>query len=91
VREDSEACGATVEHRIDLDVPSGVDYDLYVYKRCGTLYSSSAGGTGSDESVTVSASDGFGRDDSFDYFIEVRYFSGETCSPWTLEVFGHNC
>ena len=22
---------------------------------------------------------------------EVRYFSGRSCDPWTLRVFGHDC
>jgi hypothetical protein len=90
VREDSN-CSARIEHRIQLEVPAGVDYDLFVYRSCGGTPLSSRGISGADESITVSSSDSFAGDDDFDYFIEVRYFSGRSCMPWTLRVSGHDC
>lgn len=90
VVEDSY-CSATLEHRIDLDVPDGVDYDLFVYKSCGGTPVSSRGITGADESVTISASDSIGSDEDFNYYIEVRYYSGRACAPWTLRLFGRDC
>jgi len=32
-----------------------------------------------------------GSDDSFDYYVEVRHFSGESCANWTLTFYGHDC
>jgi len=91
VVESSTTCSATIEHQIRLIVPPGVDYDLHVYRPCGTLVGSSTLGAGQTESVTVSQNDGAGGDNSFDYWIEVRYFAGSSCSNWTLQLFGHNC
>lgn len=90
VREDS-SCSTSIEHRIRLTVPAGVDYDLYVYRPCGTLVTFSDAGTGIPEQVTISSTDDGGTDDSFTYFIEVRYFSGASCSQWTLSLDGHDC
>jgi len=89
-REDSD-CSAYLEHQIRLTVPAGVDYDLYVYRGCGTLVGSSTLGTGLAETVTVSQTDSGPSDDSFDYWVEVRWHSGASCSNWTLQLFGHNC
>ena len=88
--ESSTICSATIEHQIRVIVPPGVDYDLYVYRPCGTLVGSSTLGAGQTETVTVSQADGAG-DSSFDYWVEVRYFNGSSCSNWTLQLFGHNC
>jgi hypothetical protein len=90
VVEDS-ACSASIEHRIDLVVPDGVDYDLYVYKSCGGTPVVSRGITGADESVTISTADSFASDDDFNYYIEVRYYSGRSCVPWSLRLFGRDC
>lgn len=90
VREDSD-CPATIEHQIRLTPPSGTDYDLYVYRPCGTLVGSSTAGGSTTDTVTVSRSDNTGSDDSFDYWVEVRWFSGLSCSTWTLQFYGHDC
>ena len=85
-------CPATIEHQIRLLVPAGVDYDLYVYRpSCGTLVASSTNGAGQTDVVTIQQADDFQKDDSFDYWVEVRYFGGSSCSPWTLQFFGHSC
>jgi hypothetical protein len=83
-------CFATIEHQVRLLVPSTVDYDLYVWRPCGTLIGSSTLGTGATETVTIQQSDTPG-DDSFDYWVEVRYFGGSSCGAWTLQFFGHSC
>jgi hypothetical protein len=76
---------------ITLTVPSGVDYDLYVFDGCGgTQLGSSAAGTGLPESITITRPD-TAASDSMDLWIEVRYFSGASCSNWTLNVAGRNC
>ncbi|RLB47769.1 MAG: hypothetical protein DRJ42_24710 [Deltaproteobacteria bacterium] len=90
VREDS-TCSTDIEHRIRLSVPAGVDYDLYVYRSCGTLLASSVGGTGVDEEIIIRESESSGSDDDFDYFVEVRHYSGSTCSNYTIRFDGHNC
>ena len=91
VREDS-LCTASVEHQVRLEVPAGVDYDLYLHKgSCGSRPSSSVGGAGADETLTVSEGDSFGSDDDFGYYVEVRYVSGASCAPWTLRFYGHDC
>lgn len=90
VREGSD-CPATIEHQIRLIPPAGTDYDLYVYRPCGTVVGSSTLGTGSTDVVTISQSDGTGGDDSFDYWVEVRWFSGLSCGAWSLQFYGHNC
>lgn len=87
---ENSSCTASIAHRIDLIVPAGVDYDLYVYRPCGTLVGFSANGVGLTESVTVSQSDS-PVEDSFDYWVEVRFFTGESCTNWTITFFGHPC
>ena len=91
VREDS-LCGGNIEHRVRLLVPTGVDYDLYVYRDCGGApVISSANGTGTDEGIIIGEADFFALDDDFDYWVEVRFYSGSTCTPWTLTFDGHDC
>jgi hypothetical protein len=87
-RECSE-CQADLEMKFTLDVPDGVNYDLYIFKSSGTLVASSITGVGVDESVTVKVPDNAGPDDQTDYIIEVRYYSGSSCIQWTLNAFGH--
>jgi hypothetical protein len=91
VREDS-LCSADIEHRVRLEVPAGVDYDLYLHKvSCGSTPSSSLRGTGADESITIREGESSGSDDDFNYYVEVRYVSGASCVPWTLRFYGHDC
>jgi hypothetical protein len=84
-------CSASIEHRIRLISPAGADFDLYVYRPCGTLVGSSTAVAGTEDSYVISRGDSTGSDDSFDYWIEVRYYSGSTCGNWTLYVDGHTC
>lgn len=84
------ACGfplGTINARMTLSVPQGVDYDLYVYSACGTLLSSSTNGAGTTEQVVISNMSFFG---SYDLWIEVRFSAGSSCSTWTLTVEGTN-
>jgi hypothetical protein len=79
-------------HRVTLQSPGGVDYDLYVYRACGgALIGSSTAGAGALDSVTINVPDNFTVDDSFDYYIEVRHFGGAACADWTLNVYGRDC
>jgi hypothetical protein len=85
-------CPTSIEHRVTLAVPPGVDYDLFIHRACGgPLRGSSTAGPGQTDAVTFSEGDSSGGDDSFDYIIEVRYVSGASCNSWTLQVLGHDC
>jgi hypothetical protein len=85
---ENAGCTAPIQQRVRLGVPAGVDYDLYVYTPCGTLAGSSNSPAGTSESITLCVADTF-SDNSFDYWIEVRWFSGGSCSNWTLEIDAH--
>jgi hypothetical protein len=76
-----------------LDVPPGIDYDLFVYRdTCGGApWASSTAGTGQQESITVSVGDSAASSDNFILYIEVRYYSGVSCQPYTLRVYGRDC
>lgn len=99
VREDS-TCIADIEHRVQLTVPTGANYDLFVYRSCGGSSQSSTNGSGQPEELVLTEGDNgivvegvpvdF-DDDDFDYWIEVRYRSGEACDQWTLTLAGHDC
>ncbi len=83
--EECSDCCADVATRITLTVPTGVDYDLYVYSACGSLVASSTGGPGATEQVTVRRSDDcLSGDTGFDYEVEVRFNGGSSCEPWIL-------
>jgi hypothetical protein len=90
VREDSN-CPASVEHQIRLTPPAGTDYDLFVYRGCGTLVGQSTNGGTTQDIVTIRESDSILSGDQFDYWVEVRYFSGSSCGNWTLQFYGHDC
>ena len=83
-----------LEVALELSVPAGVDYDLYVdgsYCFVDPATSSSVKGTGQMEEITVWCDDTFAIDDSFYVDVEVRYFSGASCEPWELRVFRRAC
>jgi len=81
------SCSSPIRHVVRLSVPGTIDYDLYVYSSCGgALIGTSTAGTGVAEVVTVQRSDSAAGDDSFDYWIEIRHFSGSTCNNWSLTV-----
>lgn len=91
VREAS-SCVARLEHRVELEVPAGIDYDLLVYRACGAMpIAESRNAAGMAETVVVGGDDAEMTDSSFGYWIEVRYASGASCEQWTLRVFGHDC
>lgn len=89
-REDSD-CATDIEHRIQLTVPPGVDYDLHAWRNCTSPVASSTSGPGMPEQVIVFDAENNGSDDSFDYWVEVRYVSGASCANWTLTFAGHDC
>lgn len=80
------SCVTNLEHRIRLTMPAGVDYDLFVYSPCSRLVAQSRELAGVADTVTISQSDDIGGNDSADYYIEVRYYSGAACGNWTLTI-----
>ncbi len=85
------SCTADLLTRITLNVPATVDYDLYVYSACGTQIGASVGGTGATEQLVITKTDVALVVDTYDLWIEVRFFGGASCSTWTLTVEGRNC
>jgi hypothetical protein len=85
------ACSSPIEHLLELQVPAGIDYDLYVYSACGQLWTSAtSAGTGHNEYATFSKPDRGLYDDSYNYWVEVRFRSGSSCEPWILTFRGRN-
>ncbi len=79
-------CPAEIEVTFTLTVPAGIDYDLYVYDACGrTPIGSSALLSGQTDRVTIRRGGSAGGDD-FNWWVEVRYYNGSACSPWSLTV-----
>jgi len=76
-----------------LTVPSGVDYDLYLYSSSGHLLASSENHSlGADEVVTYTKQDTLFHNDSEWLYLKVSYSSGSSCDNWQLQVFGgSNC
>jgi len=79
-------CPASLVARVNLAVPAGIDYDLFIHRPCGGMVQSSIRGAGQPDSVEVTRSDTPTTDEGYDYFIEVRYISGASCEPWTLTI-----
>lgn len=85
-------CLAGLLAEATLDVPAGVNYDLFLWSSCNTLVASSTNATGQAESVLAQiASDSPLIDNTRDYFLEVRYVGGSSCAEWTLNVIGSAC
>jgi hypothetical protein len=91
-REESN-CAAYVGLRFELQVPAGVDYDLFVSGSClcDRAGCRSEAGTGQTEQLVAWCNDDGGSDDTFTANVEVRYFSGASCVPWTLNVYAGGC
>jgi hypothetical protein len=85
------SCPASIQARITLSPPSGTDYDLYVYSACGTEIGRSINAGSATDQVTVSMSDDGFVDDTYYYWVEVRHYSGASCSSWNLSFAGKNC
>lgn len=82
------------EHiRISLtNVPAGADYDIYLYAsqgRCESLDPLASSENASNDDEFIEWGEAFGSDDSGTYFIEVRRFSGHSCTEsYSLAVDG---
>ena len=89
---EGSACCAYVALRVELIVPSGADYDLYVSGSpfCDPFGCSSTQ-VGNDTITAWANDDCSAADNSFTLQIEVRYHSGASCQPWTLNVYRRGC
>ncbi len=73
---------------VTLNVPSGADYDLYLYDSgCRRLRYSTHSGNGVNEKVIYGWEDS-NSDDSRWFKIYVKYRGGSSCSNWSLTVNG---
>ena len=82
-------CNDDLTHRIELLVPPGHDYDIFVYSDCGATLMGSARTRGDDDEVfVIRVPDGSAQDRSFNYWVEVRWVEGDTCSPYTINFYG---
>lgn len=70
--------------KIELTVPCGLNYNLYLYDDGSIIASSTNSGSGT-ESITHIWGDTYFVDDTEYFVIEVRYISGSTYDPWTLK------
>ena len=81
----------------ELDVPSGIDYDIFVYSSCGVQIASSRSNpapctlTGTDECTCIKYSDSWGSSDDDTYWIEVRYNAGHSCDDLAGACSGDGC
>ena len=87
--EDSE-CPANLQINARLEVPSGVNYNLYLYDSCTNLVYSSESASGLNEQVVHVIQEEDDTDQSRNMFIEVRVVGGLSQSPWTLRTSGGN-
>ena len=87
---EASSCLGDLEHGILLIVPPGVDYDLFAYRDC-ELVDTSTLGPGEDEFVRVQAEEDAFATETFTYQIEVRWYSGGSCEEWVLEFQGRDC
>jgi hypothetical protein len=85
-------CSAPLRHVLDLDVPEGVNYNIEVYRPCGTLVAfAMSGGFGEDEQVVIEGEDLIGSNDGFLYWVKVAHVAGSSCSEWSLSFTGFAC
>lgn len=90
--ECSTGCNSgSMEQTIQLFVPAGVNYDVFVYSACGgALLGQSTNAAGTAETILINVPKTSGND-SFDYFIEIRWISGQSCGNYGLQILGRSC
>jgi len=85
--QECESCTANLHIWVQLQPPTNMDYDLYLYAPCGTLLDSSTNGGSQVERVDYVWNDTSGDDGRYVY-IEIRYYSGNNCNNWSLYTWG---
>jgi len=78
--------GNDLKVNVTLTVPAGMDYDLYLYNSSGTQTYGSFQGVNTPEAISFTVADPAftTSNESFDFGIEVRRYSGLNCAAWTL-------
>jgi hypothetical protein len=76
-----------IKLRAELTPPVGADYDLYLYRPCGILINSSTNSGELMDVVAANINDTSGPDTT-NFYLEVRYKSGSSCTSWDLKVYG---
>lgn len=90
--EECSGCCANLASRISLTVPAGVDYDLFVYRSCGSLLDSSRNAAGRNEEVILEeVDDCAGVENVLNYWVEVRHVGGTSCAEWVLRFDDRSC
>jgi hypothetical protein len=90
--EECSGCCADISARLQLAVPAGIDYDLYVHQSCGTILDSSRNGAGRAEEVIVTdVDDCAGVTNYLEFWVEVRYVGGFACGEWVLSLSDTSC
>jgi putative metal-binding protein len=89
---EGSSCCAYVAVKFELVVPPGIDYDLYITGN-GCFADPAFQQTGNgNKTITVWCNDDCSNgDNSFTPVVEVRYASGFSCSPWTLNMYRREC
>ena len=85
------SCPSFLGHRIVLEVPPGMNFDLYAHSWQGGPIANSNGGQGVDEVIEVRFLDVPLTWETIDYIVEVVPLSGggDSCVPWTIHFYGH--
>jgi len=74
--------------QITLQIPGGINYDLYVYDSFCSVVDQSTNVSGL-ELIDIDVQDIFAIDDSREFYIEVRMISGNSFGDWTLDITGN--
>jgi hypothetical protein len=81
---DATSDPGTLYLRVQLQSPVGVNYDLYLYDNCGPGPIAGSASTGTLDEINYSWPDVWLNDESQDFWIEIRYMSGNSCANWNL-------
>lgn len=83
-------CSADINALALLRSPPGTNYDLFMYEACGTLVGSSTKPAGQDDQLALVQKETSGPQ-GFNYWVEVRWESGNTCEDWQLQIYKSGC
>lgn len=89
--KECSTCLADFRARISLEVPDGVDYDLFVYRDCVRQLGSSVSEGAATETVVITQDETNFDDDVYEIAVKVRFSSGTSSDPWTLKIEGTDC
>lgn len=70
-------------------IPSGMDYDLYLYAPCSTLVGTSNNSGNSGEQIIFTIPDNLGSSQTTVFYVLVDLWSGGYCLDWNLTITGN--